>query len=501
MAKFVTQITSYSFTVISSYLIALNIEVELLGVLAFSKSLIGLFSILIPLSFASIYYQHNKDENFEDYFTIFFVYKSTLILTNFIPLYLMVFILEPELQPIFVILLTSNIISQFSEIFLTHLVSKMKILKASLPSFVFSLVHSLLRIFLALNVNLFEDPLIILTLLSLVFSSIGLLIALIASKGEYILKSFNWDLMKKYLKDSKPLILSNIFGVIVINLGKVLLSLSYGYETLAYFNLIDTNIITFLLVFSGSIKTLSLSLYSSLFYENKNKEIQRIANQLEKYYSAMFLFIIIFVFLNSELSFALFLPNYLPSVTYLYIMIFIPYFASINRPYSTQLVPGKKQKVSATLSLSKTSIKIILIILIVPVSLFSIPLLALGAVGLAVLESIFWLGDFFFYRYFSKKYFNISSYKRLYVQVFIAINSFIISFLIKQFILNRVIENQFILLLTSTGILLGLYSFELFFFKEIKKDDIKFFLSLLNIKSYKDSFLDEIRDNNNSKKN
>ncbi|GAH31883.1 unnamed protein product, partial [marine sediment metagenome] len=55
------------------------------------------------------------------------------------------------------------------------------------------------------------------------------------------------------------------------------------------------------------------------------------------------------------------------------------------------------------------------------------------------------------------------------------------------------IENQFILLLTSTGILLGLYSFELLLIKEINKNDIKFFLSLLNIKSYKDSFLDEIR--------
>ncbi|GAH31882.1 unnamed protein product, partial [marine sediment metagenome] len=84
-----------------------------------------------------------------------------------------------------------------------------------------------------------------------------------------------------------------------------------------------------------------------------------------------------------------------PEKTSKKVMIFIPYFASINRPYSTQLIPGKKQKVSATFSLSKTSIKIILTILIVPVSLFSIPLLALGAVGLAVLETLYWFGDFF----------------------------------------------------------------------------------------------------------
>jgi O-antigen/teichoic acid export membrane protein len=497
LMRIITQIISQTSLVFSSYFITFYLEVELLGMLAFSNSIIGIFSILVPLSFYSIYYQHKKDDNFEEYFTILFVYKTFLILLNYIPMFFMFYLFESELQLILIILLISKMVSSFSEIFTTQLISKMKLFKLFIPSFFISISHSVVKIVFALNINIFNDPLFVLTSISLIFTFITIIILLITAKGEYMFKKINTNLMKQYLRDTKPLIFMGIISHILQNLGNILLRISYGYETLAYYNFVSSYIISFLLLISGSIQTMNLSLYSSLFGEKKNSEVKRIANRIEKYFSIIFLFVIIFIFLNSELILKLLLPNYLPSLVYLYIMIFIPYFAGINRPYSTQLIPGKKQKVSAIYATVKVSSKIFLILIIVPVSLFSIRMLGLGGLGLALIECLYWFIDCFFYRYFSNKFFHISSYKRLYIQIFVALNSFIISLAFRDLILINIIENDFILLFITTFFLLGLYISELFLLREINRKDLKFFYSLLNLKSYKESFLGEIKDNPN----
>lgn len=488
----ITQLIVHTFSMISAYLVALNLEIALFGMLMFATSLIGLFSLLVPLGFSSIYFQHKEDDDFDEHFTILFVFKTILIMANYLPLFIILFFIDFGVNMILLILLISAILSQFSESFHVHLHCKMKVFKADIPIFLISIIESIGRIFIALNMAVIKDILIVLTLYQVFFCLIRLISLLFLSRRDYLLKKLNTNLMKQYFKDSKPLIIGKIVAVISINLGKIFLDISYGHEALAHYNLIDGYIITFLLLITGSVDTLYLSLYSSLFSQNNNKQVEKIANRIEKYSSIIFLFIIILVFLNGQLLFELLLPNYLPSVIFLYILIFSPFLAGINRPYSTQLIPGKKQNVVAIYSSVKVSILIFLTILIVPKTLFSLNMLALGSIGLAFISLMPWVVDFFFYRYFSKKFFNISSYKRIYTHLIVAFISFILTYFIKEIFLTNQFINHGLLLIISSSLLFCFYISQLWLLKELKIEDLKFIKSLLSLKSYKDSLFNEL---------
>ena len=65
--------------------------------------------------------------------------------------------------------------------------------------------------------------------------------------------------------------------------GNVLIDLSVGHATLAYYNLIKVNIISLITVIPSSLISIYIPLYSPLFAENKIEEIQKFANKIEKY--------------------------------------------------------------------------------------------------------------------------------------------------------------------------------------------------------------------------
>ena len=127
----INNLISQSLTIVSFYLIALKFEVALVGVLGFANSLIAIFSLLVSLGFSSIYIQHVKDDNFGEYFSVFFSVKSLAILINYIPLYIILIILNIESKVLILLLLIGRTISEFNLIFINHLTCKLKIFKAN----------------------------------------------------------------------------------------------------------------------------------------------------------------------------------------------------------------------------------------------------------------------------------------------------------------------------------------------------------------------------------
>jgi len=315
---------------------------------------------------------------------------------------------------------------------------------------------------------------------------------LLLSKGEYKFKKLNPTLMKKFYLDTRPIIFATVITVFYTNFKMVLIGLTFGPEALAYYNFIDAHILAFLLLITSAINPLYLSVYSKKFSQNKKDEIQTMANLIEKYSSLLFLFIMIFVFLNAELLFAFFLPNYMPSVYILYLLIFIPYIASINRPYSMLFVPGKKQKFTSKYGVIKVMILLLIIIVVVPTEIFSIKMLGLGVIGLCVIELLKWISDIIVYRYTVNKFFAIKSYKKIYIHILVMINVLFITYMVKEFILINIFEHPILIISACTIISLGLFLLELILLKEIQRSDVRFVLSLLKIKTYKDSLIQEL---------
>lgn len=493
-----SQIFVYGFSLASSYLLVYVFKVSLIGMLVFAQSLIGLFSLFTTLGFSQIYNQYNQKDNFEDYFSVLLFFKYLLLALNYIPLYFMFFLYNWNVDKILLlILLISSTIRILIEPFSTHLLSKLKIFKRQLPNIIFSILESLLKVLIALNYSILENPLLFYVLTQLLFVVIKSCFSLLMAKGEFKIKKLKPNIMKKFLKDTKPLILVNIISVFYANFKNVLIDISFGHETLAYFNFVWAYLIHFLYMITGEIKPLYLSHFSKKYQEKKFGDLEKVCNLIEKYSSILFIFILIFVFLNAKYLFELFLPNYLPSLPFLYILIVTTYIAGINRPYSMLLIPGKKQMIYSYYSVIKMFLMITAIIIFVPNNFFSIKMFGFGPIALCYILLTGWILEIFIHRYFAKKLFDISSYKKIFVHILNGLAAFIITYIIKLMILDILIENKIFLVIIMTLLALFIYITQLILFREIKRKDVRYILSLLNVKRYKNSFLDEIKKDKN----
>ncbi|KKN12568.1 hypothetical protein LCGC14_1015170 [marine sediment metagenome] len=73
------------------------------------------------------------------------------------------------------------------------------------------------------------------------------------------------------------------------------------------------------------------------------------------------------------------------------------------------------------------------------------------------------------------------------LQFFLAILTIIITFFIKNFLNSIFFENQILLLILSSIIAMGIFIGLLIIFKELKREDLLFFIEILKLKNYTES--------------
>ena len=346
-------------------------------------------------------------------------------------------------------------------------------------------------IILSLNLTYINDPLLFLCVSTFVFDLLLLLLILLVSKKEFKLNRPSKAFTLFYLKDIKPLFFFSVTLVIASNFGNILLVASFDYETLGNFSFINNYIIQSLLVISSSMVTVYLTLFSKYFKNGDFNSIKKITYIIEKYSSMIFLGIIIIILLNGRLILSIFLPQYIETIPILNIMVFIPYFLAITQPYSYHFIAGKKQKINAQVNIFTRIIIIILMICLIPTSFFILPTLGFGAIGYAVSQTFPWILWVFLNRYYSYKTFNIKPQTNIIQHIPIAIISFLISFALKNLIFENIFQNQILILIITTVLSLGIFLFILFLFKELKREDIRFFSQLIIFQTYKNSLKEE----------
>jgi len=203
---------------------------------------------------------------------------------------------------------------------------------------------------------------------------------------------------------------------------------------------------------------------------------------IEKYFSIGFLSILIVVYLNGELIFTLFLPNYIQALPLLYIMIIIPYLSAINLAYRRQMVPGGKQKPIAIFDTIVRSLTLILMIILIPTEIFGIKGLGWGTLGYAIAMLIPYILMVIGYRVFSYKFFNVRYQKNMILHLILIFPCLFISIWIKSEFLTVWIQDQFLLLITSSTISFTIFIGELFALKQLKIKDVLFLLDIINLK-------------------
>lgn len=483
-----------AFNLITNYFLALKLEILLIGIIAFSTSLIGLASLFVQIGLRQIYVQHNAEENFKEYFSVFFFLKSILIVGTYLPLLPIIFFLNfEELVLIYLLLnIISTIITQFAEPFKVNLKSKKKIIKSTFVQFSVDGLKNLLIIITIINIDRISQPLEILGFIQIIVALLNICLILIFSINEFKLGKIKKEILINFLKATKPLIILSIVTIILTNLGKVILDVSFSHEALANYYIIDTYTISFLLLISANISELFQIYFPREFAENQIKNVQDITHTSERYSSILFLSVIIFTLLNGKIIFEIFLPNYIDSVPYLYILVFTPYLAGINRPYTTHLISSKRQHIFSRYQVIKGIIWITLTIIIVPAEIFSVKMFGFGGFGIAYLNLFGWIVDLFFYRYFSKKI-GINFNRNIINHIIFAFIALLSTFLFSIFILRNLILNDLIFISINSIISIGIFLLELILFKELTKKDFKFFLNLFKPSDYKRSIVEEIR--------
>jgi len=487
IASIVLQFLNRTITVLGYFFLVSNLDIELIGIFAFIISFLNFSFAFVDLGFKSIHYQYSSKKDFNDYFGTYLSIKLILIISNLFFIFILIVLFDVWEEEFFIYLLIhllALIFLKISEIFTINLRSKKKVIKAELPFFVIYLFLNLSIIVFSLNIDKFQDPLLFLNSIYVVFNLLLLISLILVSKKDLYITKFNRSLFLKYIKDTKPLILYSILYIISEYIGNILIFYSLGEVSLAYIYIVYSVVINVLVIISNSIIDL-YQIYFSHFFKNRDKNLIKIMTySIEKYFSIGFLSILIVVYLNGELIFSLFLPNYKQAIPLLYIMIIIPYLSAINLAYRRQMVPGRKQKPMAIFDTIMRSITLIMMIILIPTEIFGIKGLGWGILGYAIAMLIPYILMTIGYRVFSYKFFNVQYQKKIILHLILIFPCLFISNWVKSEFLAVWIQDQFLLLIISSTLSLAIFIGELFALKQLKIKDVLFLLDIINLKKY-----------------
>lgn len=499
--KFFTRIAlnlGYNFYHLFVNYLLLRTFVSEYSIIAYVGTVIGLFSMFIDLGFASIYTQHNADKDFESYFSVLVLLKTTIVLSSFVPLIIFAFFAGfSQTTLVFLILNVVYImIIHISMPWMVNLESKKKMIKYSLIDFTANIITDSLSLIVILNYNRLNIPLELIGISMIFAGSVKVVLIFFISRGEFVLKKIEWTIIKKFLKAARPLILYFVANAIILNLGRLFIGGSQGDDALKDYYAIDKNVVNFLFLISAQIYLLFSSYFPESFKTGKTEDIKEMTHFVEKYSSILFMALVIVILPNSVILLQLILPEYVNSAPYLSILIIVPYIVGISNPYMAHLIPSKRQGLYSKYNFVKAVFYVISVIIVVPTEFFSIKMMGLGGVGLAFITLFIWMPDIFFYRYFSHKI-GIDYNKKTFYHIGFGVISILVSFVMYFTIRNiPLFLNDLLFLIVNAGLALGVFLVLLIISKELTRKDLNFVFGLFRISSYRESLKDEINKKN-----
>ncbi|MHA1727885.1 MAG: lipopolysaccharide biosynthesis protein [Promethearchaeota archaeon] len=487
---FITQLV----LLFAKYILFLKLDAQIMGDWLFLNSSISLGFFFSYLGFDLIHYQYSGKDNFDDYLGSYFAIKILLIIVNIISTILLTHMLG--LYNIFsfstiLFMILGEIVFNINSFLTVALYAKKKFIITELIQFSTAVIKNIFVIFIAFNIDKFINPIGSLALIRFSTEFISLFFLLIVAKKEIRFNKPKKIFIISYLKSTKLIIIESILLGLISNLGNVLLYQSKGNESLAHFQIAYMFIFLILRRISLSVKPICYVLYSQYFYKKDINSIKKIVYTLEKLFSILNIGFLIIFLINGELIVSLLLPQYISSVSIIYIMILIPYLNGIGRPYEFLMIPGEKQKTYAIYNIIVICFTIILLFLFIPESVILFIPFGWGSYGFAFTLLIPEVISCIMYHHYSKKYFNINSQKKIFLHLLIGLITFSISFFLKEYIFIIFLQNELLLIISSI-VTICLFIILLIIFKELNKTDLTFLRDLINISKYKKSLRDEI---------
>jgi O-antigen/teichoic acid export membrane protein len=516
-----------------------------LGTIAFAMSFISLFGIISDLGFSSAHIKRiSEGKNLGKCIGTFAAIKIILTIVLVIGVIGTIFILKYVLnrgfydattESVVIIVLFHAIFNNLKVIPINTFSGTKEIAKLQLTQLTENIVKTPLTIFVALagvsgifiaNTNSYisVDPVVewpsflqplqrfISThaigslAMTYVFGMLGVCIVGFWFLRKYPIKRPSLSLCKNYTTFAIPITIASIVATITVNVDKIMIGFFWTSTEVGYYFTVQ-RVLAFITILSTAVGTVLFPTISS-FHAKKNldkiKEKTRLA---ERYISMVMIppIVVTIIFVNPIINIVL-SDVYLPAAPVLIILVFWPFVRGITIPYSLLIQGMNKPIITASFSIISCLTNIILNFLFIPsngllsninIGGYYISISGPSGAALATVLSVFVI--FFGFRRWAKKLSGIKLIQTHTIRHIISgsIMGAILYYIAYMTPIFAHIHWYYLIILALMG--LGIYLVFLFLLKEFKKEDLSFFLDIINPKNTIKYFSNELKNNHKKK--
>ncbi|MDP6155133.1 MAG: flippase [Candidatus Thermoplasmatota archaeon] len=277
------------------------------------------------------------------------------------------------------ILLINYVLTSFNGVFVATYEARKEIAKAQLGM----LMSTLSRLAAVLIIVYFQMGVYGLAWTWNISMMAYFLVSILMFRG-YRIKRPSWELAKDYIKFAFPIMFITIASVLVVTTDRVMLGYFWNPEDVGHY-FAAWRITVFIIMFGVAVQKLVFPTISEYHTENKKGLIQNLSWVAEKYIGLFIIPICFFMAVfPSDVIHIMTSDDFLPAAPILRIFAIYSLLIALNIPYASQFAGTNRPRMAALLGIPAAILNILLNLILVPASLFGIPLAGLKGVGAAL---------------------------------------------------------------------------------------------------------------------
>ncbi len=381
---------------------------------------------------------------------------------------------DPMITQVIFVILIYYVIFSITQIPIHTFGGLRQSVKQQLPEFLGTVVRAPVMIFVALTS---------LSVLALSYSYVLTGLIMLCSSffllRRFKIKKPSEGLIKSYVVFAAPVAIYVFFSTISLNLDKVILQLFWDFNEVGVFFMMQKIIMVMILV-TGSLGPIFFPSISYYHSRKAFKFVRHLVRRAERYISMILTPIVVLLIPLAVPFIRIMLGNgFVEGADTLAWLSIYALILSLNVPHMHLIIGCGRSDLSAKVGISIVMTNIILLLVLVPRSMFGFRLFGLGSVGAAMALTASVVLGFFLARRYSKQVAKVRTNRRIFRHwVAGALTAFAI-FLIMD---NLWMVQRWYELIIISGIGLLCYLGLLTLLKEFTKKDLNFFLDLLNPK-------------------
>lgn len=480
----------------SSVIVARLMGPEPLGVLSTSQAFVNIFGVFGGLGFGMAHFKR-VSEGMDlgkcngTFFTIRLV-LSFLMLGIIVFVYYLIywtsgeFILKREYLPFFWIVVVAFTIGNIESSIQSTFTARLEVTKNNIILISKKLLNTLLKVLVAIS------GLTVIYLAWSYFTTVvfGILLSIWFFR-KYPIKKFDWKTFKSYWVFAAPITIVQFLDHGAMYVDKVFLTY-FVNETQTGFYSVAQSFTNILLMVSVMFINLLVPVFSKIYAKAEYHSAENLVHKTYRIISLLITPIVIFIFVFSEnIIFLFYGSEFEPSIILLQVLILQIYFNFLLQPFSSLLIGSDKPKLVAKLGGISAGSNMILNLILIPDMFLGINMLGLGAKGAAIALLISVFIRFFLFRYFSFSQLKIRFNFHITLHLAFGFGIVVLAFLLK----NVTGMSNLLTILIGGSFIFILYYSSLWLIKEFDRNDVLYFLELVNFKNTTDTMKSEFKNN------